>query len=81
MLFFFIDREAEERQKAKDAVWEGQMECPGAGGFPWQELVYAPGEAEDLREKDPAGIRKVPGRTAWVRWLWSMRISILRDAR
>ena len=31
---FSIDREAEERQKAKDAVWEGQMECPGAGGFP-----------------------------------------------
>lgn len=56
---FSIDREAEERQKAKDAVWEGQMECPGAGGFPRQELVYAPGEAEDLREKDPAGIRKV----------------------
>ena len=56
---FSIDREAEERQKAKDAVWEGQMECPGAGGFPRQELVYAPGEAEDLREKDPSGIRKV----------------------
>ena len=56
---FSIDREAEERQKAKDAVWEGQMECPGAGGFPWQGLGYAPGEAEDLREKDPAGIRKV----------------------
>ena len=81
MLFFSIDREAEERQKAKDAVWEGQMECPGAGGFPRQELVYAPGEAEDLREKDPAGSERFPGRTVWERQPWNMPISTRRDVR